>query len=120
MSTKTYEKQWPRRMHSLPEHHEPPPRLGALQAMLYESVVSLAKAFDDAYEPLDPRRASCTLLNLLRANPGLDERQITRAAASLVRRGILKISPVGWSLGNMEYERLLRQRLKEAQGCEYT
>jgi hypothetical protein len=103
-------------MQALPSNPEPPARLGALQLALYNSVLSIAKAFDDSVETLDPRRASVTLLNFMRANPGLDERQARRAADALVARRILKVSKIGWSLADLEYERLLQQRVRELTG----
>lgn len=105
-------------MQALPTSPERPARMGALQIALYDSVLSAAQAFDNSREALDPRRASATLFNFMRANPGLDERQARRAASTLVARGILKETKVGWGLSDMEYERLLQQRFRERTGAE--
>lgn len=104
-------------MNVLPRIPEPPAKLGALQHAMWASVANAAVAFDrEENDVFDPRRASVTLFQFSRANPGLDERQIKRTAQALVARRILKEGKVGWCLADEEFDRLMRQLLRERQG----
>lgn len=104
-------------MNQLPRIPEYPKPLGAKQQIVYDAVLSMALTFDNSErEFLDPRRASATLLGILRQNIGWDDGDVKRAAAGLVKRRILKESSVGWSLHDDEFARLERQHRREREG----
>lgn len=104
-------------MNQLPQIPEYPTPLGRRQKAVYDAVLSMALSFDNSdREVMNPRRASATLLGILRAHPGWDAGQVERAAAALIKRRILKESNVGWSLHDDEFARLERQHRREREG----